>query len=181
MGLKQQEIWKDIDGYDGLYQISNFGRVMSLPRNGTIKTYRILSNNSYNNGYQIITLSKNGKRKTHFVHRLVAQAFIPNPEKKLQINHKNEIKNDNRAENLEWCDSKYNINYGTRTEKSAKKHSRAICMFDKNGNYITTYESGIDAFKQTGISRYHINSCCRKKYGRKTAGGYVWVYESEVL
>lgn len=176
-----EEIWKDINNYDNLYLVSNFGRIMSLPRNGTVCNPHILSKCCDAKGYQIITLSKNGKSKSCKVHRLVAEAFIPNPNNLPCVNHKDEDKTNNHAFNLEWCDVSYNINYGTRTERSAKTHSKAICMFDKKGKYIKTYRSGVAAFKETGISRYHINSCCKKRYGRKTAGGYIWKYESEVL
>jgi len=72
-------------------------------------------------------------------------------------------------------------NYGERTKKSIDKRSKSICMFDKNGNHIKTYKNGVEAFKETGISKSHICDCCRNRYGRKTAGGYVWKYESSVV
>ena len=176
-----EERWKDIKDYEGLYQVSDLGRVKSLPRNGTIKKSRILSKCYDKNGYQIVSLSKNGIHKTFKVHRLVAETFIPNIDNLSQINHKDENKQNNNVNNLEWCDVTYNINYGTRTKRSAEKHSKPICMFDTKGNYIKTYKSGVDAFEDTNISRYHISSCCNKRYGRKTAGGYVLKYESEVF
>lgn len=176
-----EEVWQDIDGYEGFYRISNFGRIISLPRNGTRKTPRILKRVSDKRGYEIVILSKNGIRKTYKTHRLVAQTFIPNPNNLPQINHKNEIKTDNNVYNLEWCDSLYNVNYGTRIEKVVDKRSKQVCMFDKDNNYIKTYKNGVEASKETGISKHHINSCCHKRYGRKTAGGYIWKYKTEVV
>lgn len=176
-----QEIWKDIKGYEGLYQISNLGRIMSLARNGNINKNHILNKYYHHSGYQVVNLCKNNYRKNYRVHRLVAEAFIPNPNNLPQINHKDENKTNNCMDNLEWCDSKYNINYGNRIKKSSDKHSKPVCMFDKKDNYIKTYKSIVDAFEETGISKAHISSCCRKRYGRKTAGGYIWKYESEVI
>ena len=121
------EEWRDIKGYEGYYQVSNYGRVRSLDR---VIDNRIIKGKlkciKYSKlGYCIVSLYKNGTPKFYLIHRLVAEAFIPNINNFPQINHKNEIKADNRVENLEWCDSSYNINYGKRnkivTEKKSKK------------------------------------------------------------
>lgn len=118
------EIWKDISGYEGLYQVSNLGRVKSLERidnnnhpvkEKIIKPYKTIG------GYMQVCLWKNGKVKHLQIHRLVAQAFIPNPYNLPECNHKDENPLNNCVENLEWCDHKYNINYGTRTEKASEK------------------------------------------------------------
>lgn len=116
------EIWKDILGYEGLYQISNHGRLKSLPKMvGRGKRYmskeRIVSSHKSPNGYLRTHLDKEGKRHFFSVHRLVAQAFLDNPNNYPCVNHKNEIRSDNRVENLEWCSFKYNANYGTRNKK----------------------------------------------------------------
>lgn len=104
------EIWKDIDGYNGLYQISSLGRVRN-------KKGRLISPRKKWNGYIEVQLYKASKKKHYQIHRLVAEAFIPNPNNLPQINHKNEIKFDNRLENLEWCDNSYNVNYSKRRSK----------------------------------------------------------------
>lgn len=119
------EIWKDVPGYSGMYQVSNTGKIKSLSRlkRGRGKSMfvtpeRILSGIRNKYGYLEVILHDGSTIKHHTIHRLVATAFIPNPESLPQINHKNEIKNDNRVENLEWCDAKYNMNYGTRTKRA---------------------------------------------------------------
>lgn len=129
-----QKEWKDIIGYEGLYQISNYGDVKSLGRI-TVQKHKldeiILKKSQDKDGYNIVTLYKNGKKKTHKVHRLVANAFLQKKEGLNSVNHKNEIKDDNRVSNLEWCDDKYNVNYGSRTEK-AKKTMRKYWENPKN-------------------------------------------------
>ena len=109
------EIWRDIEGYEGLYQVSNLGRVRSLnyKRTGKVQNMKL---GTYPNGYKMVDLKKNKNRKAHLVHRLVAKAFIPNPnpDQLCEVNHKDEDKTNNCVENLEWCDVKYNSNFGTR-------------------------------------------------------------------
>ena len=126
------EIWKDIEGYEGLYQVSNKGRIKSLNRidsRGRKVNEKILSSKPNNKGYLRVHLYKNGKRKPFSVHRLVAIAFIPNPNNLLEVNHKDENKENNTVDNLEWCDRKYNANYGSRNERASvsnkgKKHKK---------------------------------------------------------
>lgn len=118
--MEKEEIWRDIEGYEGLYQVSNLGRVKSLDRIdrlGRRKPGVILSYILHNYGYLLVNLYKEGKRKLFLVHRLVAHTFIPNPEGLPEINHKDEDKTNNLVDNLEYCDRKYNINYGTHTER----------------------------------------------------------------
>ena len=106
------EIWKNIDGYEGKYQVSNFGQVKSM-----IGQEKVLHPKKHRNGHLQIGLHKDKKRKTMYIHRLVAQAFIPNPDNLPCVNHKDENPNNNNVDNLEWCTQKYNCNYGTRVDR----------------------------------------------------------------
>ena len=136
------EIWKDIQGYEGLYQISNLGRVKSLERTCKAKTYiRRVPEKIYkyaldNYGYPIVTLHKEGKRKTITIHKLVANAFIPNLNNYKTINHIDENKLNNRVENLEWCTVEYNNDYGTRVQRLIKTQQKPIIQYDLNDNLI---------------------------------------------
>ena len=112
------EEWRDIEGYEGLYQISSLGRVKSFPRPTT--PGGILKINKRKDGYCSVMLCKNGKTKRFLVHRLVAKAFIPNPNNLPMINHKNENPSKNIVDNLEWCDNKYNCNYGTLPKRKSE-------------------------------------------------------------
>ena len=119
-----EEIWRPIEGYEGLYEVSSYGRVRSLDRydkysDGRIYLHKgkVLSPAKDKNGYFVVSLYFNGKHNTIKVHRLVAQAFIPNPDNLPEVNHLDEDKTNNRVENLEFCDRKYNLNYGSRKDK----------------------------------------------------------------
>lgn len=172
-----EEVWKDISGYEGLYQVSNLGRVKSLTREITnngmsyLINGKILKENKLANGYLKVCLSANGNSKLHYVHRLVAQAFIPNPNHYPMVNHKDEDKTNNLVENLEWCTAKYNNAYSDVWRSRRKK----ILQFSKNMLLINTYISQCEAERKTGINQAHISECCLGK--RKTAGGYVWRFE----
>lgn len=121
------EEYRTIDGYEGLYEVSNLGNVRSL-YDGRHQKYRtkILKPRMKPDGHVQVVLSKSGKVKQFLVHRLVAQAFLPNPQNLPQVNHKNEIADDNRVENLEWCTAEYNANYGTRNQRAGKSISKAL-------------------------------------------------------
>ena len=184
------ENWKDIKGYEGFYQVSDLGRVKSLERdvycqNGIVRHIeeKILVPNLNNKGYQYVGLSKNGKRKGMLVHRLVALAFIPNLENKSQINHKNEIKNDNVVENLEWCTASYNNHYGTRTARAVQNHKypklgnhpKAKAVFCEELN--KKFDSIRRAEEELGICRMSIGKACRGE--RNTAGKFHWKYADD--
>ena len=130
-----EEIWKDIEGYEGLYQVSNLGRVKSFPRKGTHTTKeRILKLTKSNKNYVIVILKNNYIQKAKSVHRLVAEAFIPNPNNLPQVNHKDENKLNNKVDNLEWCDNIYNCNYGTRNKRLSIANIGHKCWYKGKKN-----------------------------------------------
>lgn len=118
--MEETEIWKDVEGYEGLYQVSNFGRVKSLNYRGLGKE-KVLKQGKHKQGYLLVHLYKDNKQKTSTVHKLVALAFLENPYNFPQVNHKDENKENNKVENLEFCSARYNINYGTRSERVSEK------------------------------------------------------------
>lgn len=164
-----KEIWKDINGYEGLYQISNLGKVKSIISN------KILKGNE-NAEYIYVTLCKNGKQKIKKIHRLVAEAFIDNPNNYLYINHKDENKKNNIVNNLEWCTKAYNNNYGTRNERMSKNKSKyKIIQKDKEGKIIKKWQNIWDLEHNTSYNKWVIRQCCKNKC--KTVYGYKWEYE----
>lgn len=192
----EQEIWKDIPGYEGFYSVSSSGRVKSLNRviwgkTGRPKTIheRILIPRLDVNGYEVVVLCRCGELNNKKVHRLVAMSFIPNPECKPCVDHINGNRRDNRVENLRWCTNKENDNY-----ELAKKHrsecrigeraawfgkfgkenprSRRVAQYGMDGCFIKLYYALSDASRQTGIHLGNISSACNGKY--KSAGGYIW-------
>ena len=168
------EIWKDIKGYEGLYQVSNLGRVKSLDYN-RMGVERLLVCRKNMMGYLQVVLCKDSKHKHHQVHRLVAQAFIPNPYGLPQVNHKDECKTNNVETNLEWCNAKYNCNFGTRNERRAKAQSKAVYQYAKDGSLVKSYSSAREAERRTGYDNGNIVKCCNGKY--KQAYGYLLSYE----
>lgn len=166
------EIFRDIEGFEGKYLVSNKGRVKSLCNRGK---EQILKQYKSKNGYMFVCLStgtqKNkGRYKVVNVHRLVANAFIDNPEQLLYVNHKDEDKTNNCIENLEWCTAQYNSNYGTIKEKVCKK----VFQYSPNGNLIEIYKSVSRAAEAVGGTPGNISSCCKGKL--KMAYGFVWKY-----
>lgn len=171
---KMEEVWKFVEGFEGKYEVSSFGNVRSLDFHHTGQTKNLKpAKNSC--GYHLVDLHKDGQKKTFTVHRLVAQAFVPNPGNLSEVNHKNEDKSDNRSTNLEWCDAKYNSNYGTRNERVAKAKSKPVLQYDKSGNFVREWPSTQEVERQNGWDHAHISDCCLGKY--KTAYGYVWRYK----
>lgn len=185
------ENWKDIKGYEGLYQVSDLGRVRSLERDvynprGNVMRHieeKILVQRINKHGYVRVNLYLNGKIKTISTHRLVAEAFLPNPENKSQINHIDEIKTNNAVSNLEWCNAQYNINYGTRTTRAVKNcrsfklgdSPRAKAVFCEELN--KTFDCARRAEEELGICRSCVGKVCRGEV--KTAGGFHWRFADE--
>jgi hypothetical protein len=185
--MKFNEKWEDIKGYEGIYQISNLGRVKSLKREieyigrNQYSSYKrkqiieekILKYSFDKDGYAQVGLAKDGKLKTKRVHFLVAQAFIPNPMNYDQINHKDENKTNNAVDNLEWCSVAYNNAYGSRSKK--------INQYDLKGNFIKSWKSAAEAAKELKLKKAsNITSCCKRRKYTNTAYGYIWRYADEL-
>lgn len=173
------EIWKDIEGYEGLYKVSNYGNVKSI-----IKSKDLIMKPHTNNRYPYVFLCKNGKKKLKTIHRLVAIAFIPNTLNKMEVNHIDGNRRNNYANNLEWCTRSENVKHayaiglqvvGDRTaqiEGAKRAFSVKVAQYTKTGKFVNDYYSANEAHRQTGISQSHISACCRGV--GKTAGGYIW-------
>ena len=180
-----EEIWKDIKGYEGAYKISNTGKIMSIAR--TISTAfhnrkhvtnnRILKQTITRHGYAIVSLNKNCRKTRYCVHRLVAEAFIPNPNNLPQVNHKDECKLNNHFSNLEWCTAQYNVNYSGTIQKAINACKRKVLQFEKTGKFVKEFESATNASRETKTCQSAITLACQGKY--KTAGGYIWKYYEE--
>lgn len=171
------EEWKDISGYEGLYQVSNKGQVRSFHSG----LWMIMKQSVRKGGYKKIFLRKNKQRKSYFVHRLVAIAFIPNPNNLPIINHKDENPSNNCVENLEWCTSQYNMTYGTVIERIRNtKFTKAIplLMFDKHGQLKAKFDNLTQAVEKTGFPHSNIISCYK---GRINAvRGYIFLLETDI-
>ena len=179
------ELWKDVKGFEGYYQVSTWARVRSLDRWVTYKDGRsrlcksfILPLRKNHKGYLRANLSKNGKTKSAFVHKLVAEAFIPNPLNLPVVNHKDEVKDNNYPYNLEWCTDDYNRHYGTAINRmqlsltNRKDRSKPVYKYDLQGNLIYKYMSMMSA-ERDGFIRGSIRYSISKN---KPYKGYIWSY-----
>ena len=171
----KKEIWKPIKDYEGLYMVSNWGRVKSIKFGKEI----ILKQWTSSNGYSQVNLCKNGKVKNYKVHRLVAEAFLDNTDNLPEVNHKDEDKQNNNVENLEWCSAKYNSNFGTRNERITKKMtngklSKPVLQYTMDGKFVKEWPSTMQAEREGGFNNRQISACCRGK--RKTHKGFIWKY-----
>lgn len=167
------EVWKKIDGFDNYY-ISNYGRISNFNYRNTGNRI-LLKPFITKTGYKQINLIDNNSNKVKkYIHRLVAEAFLPIPNNLSEINHIDEDKLNNKIDNLEWCNREYNINYGTRNERMARSNSKSISQYDQNGNWIATYSSVKEAAKVNNLWKESISSAARGKLF--TTGGYIWRY-----
>lgn len=165
------EIWKDIEGYEGLYQISNYGNVKTLPRPRVKSTIMKLE---LHKGYYKVCFSKNNKSKHFFVHRLVAQAFIPNPDNLPCVNHKDENSLNNCVNNLEWCTQQYNLLYGNRRAKVIEKERKPVGQYTMSNELIRVHYSIQQAARNINRNAGPICRCCKGK--QAFAYGYKWEY-----
>lgn len=185
------EEFRDIKGYENLYQVSNYGRIKSLSRD--IKTpttigktkEKIKKLNYHKQGYLLVSLSKKCKKKTYQVHRLVAQAFIPNPDNLPEINHKKAQKDDNRVTELEWCTRLYNqkeaerlglVKSPMRIKGKDNPKNKIVYQFDENGTKINEYYSLLNASNTIGVNFKHLSYCIIKKRKDKKTNSY-WKYK----
>lgn len=172
------EIWKDVVGYEGLYSISNKGRIIRLEKNRTKgsgnyhKKEIILVPATTKNGYNYVLLYKNKIRKIKKIHQLVSRAFIPNSENKPCVNHINGVKTDNRVKNLEWCTHSENMQHALKT--GLIKTMKKVLMLDLNGKELLIFDGVRKAGRETGVSNSGISACCLGQ--RQSAGGYKWEF-----
>ena len=189
----KKEVFRDVLGYEGLYQVSNYGRVKSLERKnifycGLRKKHlerptkeKILNYNKSNRGYLQVCLTKDGKPKTYTVHRLVAKAFLPNLKNKKQVNHIDGNKENNNIDNLEWVTSSENNKHAFITGLNKPHNMRKVNQYDLQGNFIKQWNSIIDFLKENNLNlkNSNITTCCKGK--RKNAYGFIWKYADEEL
>ena len=170
------EVWKDINGYEGLYKISNLGNVKSVHYRGG-NCEKNLTPKCNNSGRLWVDLRKDGKSKPMLIHRLVGMAFLPNPHNFPEINHIDENPKNNNVCNLEWCTSEYNIRYSVEKHPSRTRkvfRNKKIVQLSKDGKVIKIWENLVTIRHETGWNDWHIEECC--KGNRKTAKGYMWRY-----
>ena len=174
------EVWRPVRDFEGLYEVSNLARVRSVSRwvqAGTTKRLAkstILKSHPLPSGYLTVTLKDKGRTATVTIHRLVAEAFVPNPNNLQDVNHKDEEKTNNLPSNLEWCDRKYNINYGTGKYRKTENYRKPIEQLTLDGKHVAYFESARQAARVTDYKQSRLWEALSGK--RKTAYGYQWRY-----
>lgn len=163
-----EEIWKDIEGYEGIYQVSSQGRVIN------VKTGRLLKLVSTRKGYLFFTPCVYNHKTNIYIHRLVYEAFHGKVPEGMQVNHLNERKDDNRLENLNLMTCKENNNWGTRNKRCSITKSKPVLQYDLNDNFIKEWKSGKEVERQLGFNRSHICNCLKGR--KKSAYGFKWEY-----
>ena len=174
------EVWLPIKGYEGYYEVSSLGRVRSLPRVVTLSNGvkrptpgKVLKQSAYGRGYKAVGLTKNNVPDKRSVHRLVAEAFVPNDEGLPEVNHIDEDKHNNRADNLEWCDRRYNNAYGTTKMRAAASSGKPVLQKSlDDGHIINAWATEGLAAAFTGATQSGISMCCRGE--SKSSGGFAW-------
>ena len=161
------EVWRDIEGYEGLYQVSDHGQVKSLRYDKIMKPVL----NEVNGYLRVMMTGKEG-RKNEYIHKLVAKTFIPNPHNLPEVNHKCEDRLDNRVSQIEWCNRAYNCNYGNRVKGSKKV--KPVAIVSDSGTIQKVFKNATEAERETGVERRLIGFCCQGR--TKTAGGLKWRY-----
>lgn len=207
--LLPKRVWKDIPGFEGIYQVSNTGQIRSLNYRGNAGKTKILKQHTDKDGYKRVNLYKDSKGKTYKVHRLVAQAFIPNPNNLPEVNHKDENKTNNVVWNLEFCTREYNNNYGShnekvskamkgiqRTQETKKKMSKAkkgknkgknngmakaVLMFTLDDEFIKRFNCTADANEYLCKPRNNVNISACARGEQETAWDYKWKYEKDYI
>ena len=183
--MNGSEVWKDVAGYEGYYQVSNKGNVYSVERINSMGKKcggRTLRPRYDQRGYFKVGLYKNGKMQNKLIHRLVAESFIPNPENHPEVNHRDEVKTNNELSNLEWCDKSYNASYGTRGERIAQAQSKKVRAVNVKTGEVLTFNS----VREAGEKGYpSISQACRGVYknangkligGGRLYKGHKWYY-----
>ena len=187
--MTENETWKDVVGFEGLYKVSDKGRVYSVERmSSQCRRYggRMLKPKYGGKGYPQVSLHKNGISKTKSVHQLVAEAFIPNPKGFLEVNHKDENKSNNELSNLEWCTREYNVNYGTRSERSSKALSKKVKATNIKTGEVVTFNSLTEVGRK-GYNTSAVSKVCwgtyKTRHGKLVGGdgrtykGFRWSYK----
>lgn len=184
------EVWKDIPGFEGLYQASTLGRIRSLNYRKVPGRIAVLSLFTQKDGYQRVNLHKGLQQKSYWVHILIAKTFLPNPLGLSQVNHKDENPSNNSVFNIEWCSPKHNCNWGTRNLRQSATYNlnkpnngivKATIQLTKDNAIVKEWASANDAANALGIHVSNIVRCCNHEQHYKTAGGYRWEYKDNLL